>query len=163
MVEYILSEGYGYGFTLGLGAAFALLMVFITNLLSKYSPDGGQNSENFVLAGRAVKPGLLSSAVVSSWTWPATLLTSGSWAYSYGVSGAFAYSIAGSLSIILFSLVAIELKRITPAAHTVAEVIKVRFGNAGHAIYLGYVIATNAIVSVMLLLGGAQGFNSACG
>jgi Na+/proline symporter len=46
-----------------------------------------QTSELFSTAGRTVKSGLVASAVVSSWTWAATLLTSSGVAYRYGVSG----------------------------------------------------------------------------
>jgi Na+/proline symporter len=48
-----------------------------------------QTSEMFNTAGRTVKSGLVASAVVSSWTWAATLLQSSSMAYKYGVSGPF--------------------------------------------------------------------------
>jgi urea-proton symporter len=44
-----------------------------------------QTSEAFSTAGRTVKSGLVSSAVVSSWTWAATLLQSSGVAYNYGV------------------------------------------------------------------------------
>lgn len=43
----------------------------------------------FNTAGRSVKSGLVASAVVSSWTWAATLLQSSGVAYRYGVSGPF--------------------------------------------------------------------------
>lgn len=43
----------------------------------------------FNTAGRSVKSGLVASAVVSSWTWAATLLQSSGVAYKYGVSGPF--------------------------------------------------------------------------
>ena len=43
----------------------------------------------FNTAGRTVKSGLVASAVVSSWTWAATLLQSSGVAYRYGVSGPF--------------------------------------------------------------------------
>lgn len=48
-----------------------------------------QTSEMFNTAGRTVKSGLVASAVVSSWTWAATLLQSSGVAYRYGVSGPF--------------------------------------------------------------------------
>jgi urea-proton symporter len=48
-----------------------------------------QTSEMFSTAGRTVKSGLVASAVVSSWTWAATLLQSSGVAYRYGVSGPF--------------------------------------------------------------------------
>jgi Na+/proline symporter len=56
-----------------------------------------QTSEMFSTAGRTVKSGLVASAVVSSWTWAATLLQSSGVAYQYGVSGPFYYA-AGNYS-----------------------------------------------------------------
>ena len=86
MAESLLNEGYGYGFVLGLGAAFALIMSIITKVLSKY---GGQvqNSERFSTASRNVNSGLIASSTVSAWTWPATLLSAGTWSYSHGIMG----------------------------------------------------------------------------
>jgi len=54
--------------------------------------------------------GLIASAVVSSWTWPATLLTSSTFAYTWGVSGSLWYGIGGSVQI-LFTILALEIKR----------------------------------------------------
>lgn len=51
-----------------------------------------QTSEMFSTAGRSVKSGLVAAAVVSSWTWAATLLQSSTVAYEYGVSGPFYYA-----------------------------------------------------------------------
>ena len=66
-----------------------------------------------------VRTGLIASAVVSSWTWAATLLHSSSVAYSYGISGPFWYASGATVQIILFCVVAIELKRRAPFAHYV--------------------------------------------
>lgn len=46
----------------------------------------------FSTAGRSVKSGLVAAAVVSSWTWAATLLQSSAVAYKYGISGPFFYA-----------------------------------------------------------------------
>jgi Na+/proline symporter len=51
-----------------------------------------QTSEMFSTAGRSVKSGLVAAAVVSSWTWAATLLQSSAVAYKYGISGPFFYA-----------------------------------------------------------------------
>lgn len=56
-----------------------------------------QTSEMFSTAGRSVKSGLVAAAVVSSWTWAATLLQSTAVAYKYGVSGPFFYASGGCL------------------------------------------------------------------
>ena len=63
-----LSEGFGYGIVLGLGAAFAGGMILTTWALKRYKSEV-QTSEMFSTAGRTVKTGLVASAVVSSWTW----------------------------------------------------------------------------------------------
>jgi len=71
----------------------------------------------FSTAGRTVKSGLVASAVVSSWTWAATLLQSSGIAYRYGVSGPFWYASGATVQILLFATIAIELKRRAPNAH----------------------------------------------
>lgn len=103
-----LSQATGYGIVLGLGFAFALGMVrafpmyessaltklrqvITTWVLKRYRYEL-QTSEMFSTAGRTVKSGLVASAVVSSWTWAATLLQSSAVAYRYGVSGKEVFS-----------------------------------------------------------------------
>lgn len=83
-----LSQAYGYGIVVGLGFLFSLGMILTTWILKRYQGEQ-QTSEMFSTAGRTVKSGLVSSAVVSSWTWAATLLQSSGVAYRYGVSGPF--------------------------------------------------------------------------
>ena len=160
--EPILSQGYGYGFALGLGAAFALLMTLLTRVLSKFMGQV-QNSERFSTASRNVGSGLIASSTVSAWTWPATLLTSGAWCYSHGISGGFLYGVGGTIQITLFLFLAIQIKSKAPTAHTVSECFSIRFGPAGHWVYLVYCMCTNILISALLLLGGAQGFHAATG
>lgn len=162
MPEYILEQRYGYGFAVGLGALFAIMMIGITRLLAKYLGQT-QNSERFSTASRSVNAGLIASATVSSWTWPLTLLTSGLWAYSHGVSGGFLYAIGGTVQVLLFVLLGLQMKIVAPGVHTIAELVRVRFGKPGHWMFLVYCAATNVLVSSLLLLGGSQGFHSTCG
>jgi Na+/proline symporter len=68
-----------------LGALFAIMMTSITYLSRRYLQEV-QTSEMYMTAQRTVKTGLVASAIVSSWTWAATLLTSTEVAYKYGVS-----------------------------------------------------------------------------
>lgn len=161
-MEPILSEGYGYGFAVGLGAAFAAMMVFITKVLSVYLGQV-QNSERFSTASRNVKSGLISSSTVSAWTWPATLLTSGTWGYSHGLSGPYYYGIGGTIQILLFLFIALQIKKRAPKAHTVSECVEVRFGKHCHWLFLCYCVATNVLISALLLLGGSQAFAATTG
>jgi Na+/proline symporter len=109
----------------------------------------------FSTAGRTVKSGLVASAVVSSWTWAATLLQSSSVAYQYGVSGPFWYASGATVQIILFATIAIELKRRAPNAHTFLEVIRARYGPVTHIVFMVFGLFTNILVTSMLLTGGS--------
>ncbi|KAF2673037.1 urea active transporter [Microthyrium microscopicum] len=154
MVQPALTQGFGYGIILGLGAAFALGMIFTTWALKRYNGEL-QTSEAFSTAGRTVKSGLVAAAVVSSWTWAATLLQSSGVAYRYGVSGPFWYASGATVQILLFATIAIELKRRAPNAHTFLEVIKARYGVFTHAVFLTFGLMTNILVTAMLLCGGS--------
>lgn len=162
MTEPILPQAYGYGFAVGLGAAFAIIMVLISKLLTNFMGQT-QNSERFSTASRNVNSGLIASSTVSAWTWPATLLVSGTWSYLYGVSGGWMYAVGGTVQITLFVFLALQIKLHAPTAHTVSETIFIRYGKAGHILFLCYCAATNIIVSSLLLLGGSQGFSAITG
>lgn len=87
-IEAPFGPGVGYGIIIGVGALFAIGMSTVSWALSKYVNEV-QDSEMFMTAKHSVKTGLTASAVVSSWTIAATLLTSTTYGYSYGVSGPF--------------------------------------------------------------------------
>ncbi|KAI1248533.1 hypothetical protein MGN70_009732 [Eutypa lata] len=117
----------------------------------------------FNTAGRTVKSGLVASAVVSSWTWAATLLQSSGVAYRYGVSGPFWYASGATVQIILFATLAIELKRRAPNAHTFLEVIRARYGRMTHCVFICFGLFTNILVTAMLLTGGSAVVTSLTG
>lgn len=154
MVKTALDQGVGYGVVIGLGALFAFGMILITFILRRYNSEI-QTSEMFNTAGRTVKSGLVGSAVVSSWTWAATLLQSSGVCYRYGVSGPFWYASGATVQILLFATLAIELKRRAPNAHTFLEVIKARYGTVAHVVFMVFGLVTNILVSLMLIVGGS--------
>src|ERR1700737_937914 len=125
------------------------------------------SSEQFSTAGRSIKTGLVgknlcakvtvlkwvAAAVVSSWTWAATLLHSSGFAYRYGGSGPVCiscclcadmpgYASGATVQILLFAVLAIELKRRAPSAHTFLEVIRARYGKVAHMWYFVFGIMT---------------------
>ncbi|PBP20277.1 putative urea active transporter 1 [Diplocarpon rosae] len=157
-----LNVGWGYGIVIGLGAVFALGMILVTWVLKRYNQEL-QTSEMFSTAGRTVKSGLVASAVVSSWTWAATLLQSSGVAYRYGVSGPFWYASGATVQILLFATIAIELKRRAPNAHTFLEVIRARYGTPAHCVFIIFGLMTNILVTAMLLTGGSAVVTSLTG
>lgn len=98
---------------------------------------------------------LVSADIVSHWTWAATLLQSSNQAYQYGVAGPFWYAGGATIQIILFGILAVQIKMKAPSAHTVLEIVHARWGNVAHLVFFFFCFLTNIIVSAMLILGGA--------
>jgi urea-proton symporter len=129
----------------------------IWRIIAKVFPNQIAPSYTFSnsTAGRTVKTGLTASVIVSQWTWAATLLQSSNVAWAYGVSGPFWYASGATIQVLLFRVLAISLKKVSPSAHTVAEIVNARWGLTAHKTFLFFCFTANIIVTSMLLLGGA--------
>ncbi len=158
----VLDESWGWFIVVGLGAVFAIVITIETKVEERYL-GVSQTSEWFNTAGRVIKTGLTAAAIVSAWTWAATLLQSSTVAYQYGISGPFWYAAGASIQVLLFGILAIELKRKAPNAHTFLEIIRARYGGGAHRVFLVFALMTNMIVTAMLLLGGAAVVNGLTG
>lgn len=149
-----LQQKDGYGIIVGVGFAFAICMMLTTAMLKRYNKQI-MTAEEFATAGRTIKTGLISAAVVSSWTWSATLLNSTAQVYNNGIAGSFAYAAGATVQIVLFACLAIKGKQIAPNAHSYLEIIKARYGTGTHITYIFFGYATNILVTAMLLTGGS--------
>ncbi|XP_044503573.1 urea-proton symporter DUR3-like [Mangifera indica] len=158
----VLNQGVGYSVILGFGAFFAVFTSFLVWLEKRYL-GSRHTSEWFNTAGRNVKTGLIASVIVSQLTWAATILQSSNVAWEYGVSGPFWYASGATIQVFLFGIMAIEIKRKAPHAHTVCEIVKARWGTAAHFVFLGFCFLTNIIVTALLLLGGSAVVNALTG
>jgi len=149
-----LGEVVGWVVVIGFGALFTI----ITMCLSRYEYQAlgtTQSSEQFNTAGRNVGPGMTAAVIVSQWTWAATLLMSSNMGWRVGISGPFWYASGATVQILLFAVLAIQVKRRCSHMHTFMEVVKVRFGTVTHVVMMCFALTTNVIVTSMLLLGGA--------
>lgn len=158
----ILPENVGYIVLIGVGLIMALSVLLLVKAETKWLGTR-KTSEWFYTAGRTIKTGLIASSIVSAWTWAATLLQSSTVTYEFGLAGSFWYAAGASIQVILFSILAIELKRKAPMTHTFPEMIYVRFGKQSHKVFLFFALMTNTIVTAMLVLGGAAVINSLTG
>ncbi|CAM8937658.1 unnamed protein product [Rhodiola kirilowii] len=158
----VLNQGVGYSVVLGFGAFFAVFTSFLVWLEKRYV-GSKHTSEWFNTAGRNVKTGLIASVIVSQWTCSATILQSSNVAWEYGISGPFWYASGATIQVLLFGIMAIEIKRKAPHAHTVCEIVKARWGTAAHVVFLFFCFMTNIIVTAMLLLGGSAVVNALTG
>ncbi|GBF91782.1 urea-proton symporter, partial [Raphidocelis subcapitata] len=160
--KYALSEALGWVIVVAGGALFTLITASVTWLDHRFGGTS-QTSEQFSTAGRSIKAGLTACDIVSKWTWAATLLQSANVAYKYGVSGPFWYAAGATIQVLLFAVLAVEVKRKAPTAHTVLEIVKARWGTGPHLVFLVFCLATNFIVTSMLILGGASVVNALSG
>jgi SSS family transporter len=138
------------------------VVVGISRSLVRYAGIS-KDAEEFSVARRSLGTGLTAAAVISSWTWSTTLLSSVSTAYNYGVAGAMLYASGNCTQIVLFSTLAIQLKRRAPSVHTYLELVRIRFGVLPHLTYIFFALATNILVCSSVLLGGAAAINSITG
>jgi Na+/proline symporter len=65
------------------------------------------------------------------------------------------YASGATIQVLLFGVLAINVKKVAPSAHTVCEIVNARWGLTAHKTYLFFALAANFIVTAMLLLGGA--------
>lgn len=151
----VLGVGVGWAVVVGLGFAFAGLMMFITFLQNRFTEHNTKSVEEFNSASRSVKPGLVAAGIVSAWTWAATLLQSAATTYTFGVSGAYWYAAGATLQILLCAIMACKIKSCAPFCSTFLEVIRIRHGKKVHAVFMVFALVTNLLVSSQLVLGGA--------
>lgn len=134
---------------------FSAFMLVLTAIQTRYTGFSPKNAEEFSSASRSVKPGLIASGIVSAWTWAATLLQSSAVAYKYGISGPWWYGAGATVQVLLFAMLAAKLKLNAPHAHTWLEIVAARWGTVAHSVFMFFGLATNIIVSSMLILGGS--------
>ncbi|MGG3196635.1 MULTISPECIES: sodium:solute symporter family protein [Priestia] len=154
----MLSSSVGYLILLIFGGGFTAVTIIMQRRQGKE-----MTAEQFSTAGRNVGVGLASASIIAAWTWAATLMMSSSTGYQYGISGPYWYAAGASIQILLFAIVAINLKKKAPNAHTFLEFIAQRFDVKNHRLMLGFALMTNIIVTAMVILGGAIALNSLTG
>ncbi|KAL9263343.1 Urea-proton symporter DUR3-like protein [Drosera capensis] len=169
-----LNQGVGYSVILGFGAFFAFFTSFLVWLEKRYV-GSRHTSEWFNTAGRSVKTGLIASVIVSQVLFCLSLIFSCGHGQppsckvlmSLGSMGSAVLSgmpaVLRFRHVLLFGVIAIEIKRKAPHAHTVCEIVKARWGTTAHVVFLTFCFATNIIVTAMLLLGGSAVVNALTG
>lgn len=138
-----------------MGLFFSAFIVLITKVQARYTKWKPSSAEEFNSASRSVPPGLIAAGIVSAWTWAATLLQSSATAYKFGLSGPWWYASGATIQVLLFAMIAAKLKLHAPYCHTFLEIIRARWGAVAHIVFLFFGLATNIIVSTMLILGGS--------
>ncbi|BDA49838.1 Urea-proton symporter DUR3 [Coccomyxa sp. Obi] len=159
---YVLPEYSGWIVVILFGAIFAFLAVFLVWVDVKFA-GAIYNSEQFNTAGRSIGTGLLAVDIVSHWTWASILLTSVSYGYFYGITGSYWFAVNDAAIIVLFAVIALEIKYKAPKAHTLLELVYVRWGRWAHMIFFFFAVVTNLLVSMSMLQGCVSAVNALTG
>merc|ERR1740138_381841 len=154
-----LSQAWGYGVVIGLG----LLFVGIIQMLKRLQSYGDAQARrqkavrqsDFNTASRSVSTFMVASAIVSAWTWAATLLVSAEVSYKYGMSGGFWYASGASVQVVLLSFLPVEIKSKARGMRTFLELIQIRYGSFAHTTFTCFALVTSILVTMMMLLGGS--------
>lgn len=138
-------------------AVFAGLLLCLTIIWYKRVPATITcTAEWYLTAGRNMKAGIIAASIVCTWTWAATLMVSSAKGYQHGIAGPYWYAAGAAVPVLLFTVLAIHLKRRMPMVHTFGEYVWHRFGPAAHRLLVGFGLITCLIVTVMVVLGGAS-------
>ena len=132
-----------------------IAMVFVTKLLKRTVGEDNRKTEMFMTANRSVNTGLTASAVVSSWLWSTAMLGSSLVGYVNGVSGPFWFAAGCSPMIVFFAVLGISCKRKIPEAHTLLEIVRIRYGTSAHIVYMFLCLVNNLIAVANMLLGAS--------
>uniref|UniRef100_A0A8H7THW5 Urea active transporter n=1 Tax=Bionectria ochroleuca TaxID=29856 RepID=A0A8H7THW5_BIOOC len=158
-----LPQSAGYGVIVGLGAAFALGMIWVTHLMKKAFDEDNKATETFMVANRSVGTGLTAAAVISSWLYSTALLGATLLTYKYGLALGVWWGASASIVICLLSYISIEAKRKSPNAHTLLELVKTRYGTTAHILWVVLCLLNNTLVFSAMLLGAATAVASLTG
>lgn len=62
--------------------------------------------------------------------------------------------------IVFFALLGIACKLRVPEAHTLLEIVRVRYGIAGHIVWIGLCLINNIIAIANMLLGASAAISA---
>jgi Na+/proline symporter len=116
-----------------------------------------------MVANRQVGTGLTASAVISSWTYTSALLGAPYLTYWYGIALPIWWANGQSAMICFFAFLAIQAKLKAPNAHTLTELIKVRYGPSAHILWIVLALLNNFLNFISMLVGASTAVSSLTG
>ncbi|KAK6081203.1 sodium symporter family protein [Seiridium cupressi] len=154
-----LPQGLAYGLVCGFGIVFALTMNLIT-WVSRRLLHESTDTNMLMTAKKSVKSGLVAAAVdsINEVSSNSVRLT-----YLFGFAGLWWFVAGATVQILLYAIMAIELKRRAPRANTILEALRIRFGTRTHIVYFCYGVSVQILITAALLLGGSAAFSVTTG
>lgn len=116
-----------------------------------------------MVANRIVGTGLTAAAVISSWLYSTALLGATLLTYKYGLALGVWWGASASTMVCFLAVISIQAKRKAPRAHTMPELIRVRYGKVAHILWIIMCLLNNIIVFSSMLLGSATAVTALTG
>lgn len=83
--------------------------------------------------------------------------------YTGGLAGPFWFAAGCSPMIVFFAVLGISCKRKIPEAHTLLEIIRIRYGNVAHIVFMFLCLVNNIIACANMLLGASAAISAITG
>ncbi|KAK7416599.1 hypothetical protein QQX98_005070 [Neonectria punicea] len=116
-----------------------------------------------MVVNRTVGTGLTASAVISSWKFTSTLLGAPYLTYWHGIALPAWWANGQSVMICFFAFLAIRAKLKAPNAHTLLELIKVRYGHVAHVLWIIMALLNNIFNFTSMLVGASTAVSALTG
>ncbi|OWP03751.1 urea active transporter [Marssonina coronariae] len=142
----------GYVVVVVVGLVFASAMVLVTKILKKTTGEDNSKTEMQVQSPRRQVAG---TDPQQSWLWSTAMLGSCLVGYAYGISGPFWFAAGCSPMIVFFALLGISCKLKIPEAHTLLEIVRIRYGTVAHLVFMFLCLVNNLFAVANMLLGAS--------
>lgn len=135
----------------------------MTNIIKKTFNEDSNSTETFMVANRTIGTGLTACAVISSWLYSSALLGASLLTYNYGLALGVWWGASASTMVTLMAFLAIQAKRRAPNAHTLLEIIRVRYGKSAHILWIFLCLLNNAFIFSSMILGSSTSVSALTG
>lgn len=152
----LVPQGDAYGLLIGLGILFCLVIIAAVRIQKAYLSEDSGTSEMFMVANRSVGTGLTASAVFSSWMWINETVLCAAMCYRYGLAVPLWWGSGLCFQIALMAALGVLAKIRVPYAHTSLEIIRQRYGNIGHVVFIIMNLVNNVLGCASMILTGSQ-------
>ncbi|KAK8074468.1 Sodium:solute symporter family-domain-containing protein [Apiospora hydei] len=155
-VGALIPQATAYGLLIGLGILFCAIILLAVKLQKAYLAEDSGTSEMFMVANRSVGTGLTASAVFSSWMWINETVLAAAMCYRYGLAVPLWWGSGLCFQIALMAALGVMAKIRVPYAHTSLEIIRMRYGNIAHVVFIVMNLGNNVFGCASMILTGSQ-------
>jgi len=134
------------------------LIVFLwlvaSGLILLWTRKQSNSANSFLVSNRNIGPIMGTLSVAVAWIWAPALFVASQKAYQQGIAGLFWFTLPNAMALIIFSFLAVRMKKIFNEGYTLPEYIGIKFGKRMRITYLLSIFIIQ-IYSVIVQLTGA--------